>query len=787
MDPKEWLAYEERCIQEQPPGCVTSCPVHVDVRSFAADMEKGDFQAAFEVFRKNVPFPGIIGRICNHPCELACTRSEVGSAVAISELEATCVRQRVACGDATVASKNMAPKKKQRVAVVGGGLSGLAAAVELSRKGYAVVLYEAGERLGGRVLQVPKSRLPEEVVTEETASLEIMGVDVRLKTQVGRDNTLAEMMAEFDAIYLGTGDAVSAAALHPDLQCAASRRLQVDAVTFATSIPGVFAGGGARLTDEGEANSGWPITSLSDGRRAALSIDRFLQGASLTAVRADEGAYESRLYTNTAGIEPLPRTVPQNAEAGYSPQEAMAEAERCMHCECMECVKNCEYLSAFKAYPKKYARQINQNLRIVMGVHGANSLINSCSLCGLCKEVCPTDFDMSALIREARQDMVHRGKMPPSAHDFPLSEMELCNGEKFALTRHQPGFTASTYAFFPGCQLSASAPQHVERVYDYLMSNLRGGVGLMLRCCGAPADWAGDTAAFAEGLEALTTEWKRLGRPRLILACSTCYQTFQEHLPEIEIASLWDVYDEVGLPPDTVRFETTPVVAVHDSCTTRYESHIHDSVRNILGKLGCEIEELENNRERTECCGYGGLMMYANRPLAQKVAARRSAQSSKNYVSYCAMCRDSFAAQGKGSYHILDLIYGLPNLPLPVRKGPDIQQRRENREALKRKMLNEVWRESTVTEEHPHKKIALTFSEEVAQRLEERWISTEDVQKVIYRAETSGDKVLNQETGHILACFPASRVTYWAEYAAQGDKYVVYNAYSHRMAVQRQQ
>ena len=103
-------------------------------------------------------------------------------------------------------------------------------------------------------------------------------------------------------------------------------------------------------------------------------------------------------------------------DRGYTASEAHAEAGRCLQCECLECVKACEYLQAFGSYPKKYLREIYNNEAIVMGSRLANNLINSCSLCGLCKEVCPNDLDMGAVIKEARERMVSRGKMLSLIH-----------------------------------------------------------------------------------------------------------------------------------------------------------------------------------------------------------------------------------------------------------------------------------------------------------------------------------------------------------------------------------
>jgi len=99
-------------------------------------------------------------------------------------------------------------------------------------------------------------------------------------------------------------------------------------------------------------------------------------------------------------------------------------------------------------------------------------------------------------------------------------------------------------------------------------------------------------------------------------------------------------------------------VAVHDPCTSRHEPQIHDSVRSILQKLGVEIRELPLSRDRTECCSFGGLMHFANPDLADKVARRRIAETSEDLLAYCAMCRHLFAAQGKPTWHLLDLIFG---------------------------------------------------------------------------------------------------------------------------------
>ncbi|NTU49266.1 MAG: (Fe-S)-binding protein [Syntrophobacteraceae bacterium] len=141
----------------------------------------------------------------------------------------------------------------------------------------------------------------------------------------------------------------------------------------------------------------------------------------------------------------------------------------------------------------------------------ANKLINSCSLCGLCREVCPEDLHMGLVCRAAREELVRKGKMPPSAHDFPIRDMEFSNSDQFGMVRHEPGSSHSEFLFYPGCQLSASSPDQVMKVYAMLREKLSGGVGIALGCCGAPAEWSGRVDLFRKTGEAFLQHYVEMG------------------------------------------------------------------------------------------------------------------------------------------------------------------------------------------------------------------------------------------------------------------------------------
>ncbi|AOY78340.1 pyridine nucleotide-disulfide oxidoreductase/dicluster-binding protein [Clostridium formicaceticum] len=757
MDLEKLLSHENWCIQDNAPSCVAQCPLHVDVKTFVMQAAKKDWKAAYKTMQKKMPFPKIIARICDHPCENKCVRNKIGGPIQISFLEKVIVQE----GSAKVSVPAFLPKKDKKAVVIGGGISGLTTALDLRKKGYYVAILEKSHRLGGRLWDHPEKVLPKVIIEEELSIIPKMGIEVQLNTFVDQEK-LEKLMKEYDALYLGTGTWPGG--------------LEINPITFETQHPAVFAGG--CLVEENKKSI---IESFATGRRSAVSIDRYLSKVSLKASRDGEGAYETELIVNIEGVKSVP-IVAMADPAGYSAEEGALEAQRCIQCACLECTKGCVFLEKFGSYPKKYIRQIYNNEALVMGKRAANTLINSCSLCGLCGEVCPTDLNMRELFRETRVRMMEKDRMPPSAHEFALRDFAFNTSEKFTLLKHQPGKTSSKYLYFPGCQLSASAPEYVEKTYQYLIEKFTDGVGLMLDCCGAPAEWAGREDLFKKTLEEIKEKWISMGKPTMIVACSTCNFMMKNYLPEIKILSLWEVMNKEGLPTSTSQQQDKNLsFAIHDACTTRDNAALHKSVRELIEKLGYKVEELKYSKEKTKCCGYGGLTYFANREIAEAVIEGRIAESSKDYIAYCSMCRDLFSSKGKRILHLLDLIYGDDLNLLVSKKGPTLSERHANRTYLKIKLLKELWGEEITMDEDFTMKICLT--PEAKEKMEKRLILMKDIQQVIQEAESTDCKFIHAENGHFLASKRFINVTYWVEYEINAEDYIVHNAYSHRMEI----
>lgn len=197
----------QRCLQCQKPACVEACPLHIDIKRFILRIVEGDFQGAHDVISEQSPFPGVCGRVCQHElfCESACVVGRKWDPVAIGSLE------RFAADHARLRMKELAgsyPKPTgKKVALVGSGPASLIAAYDLVRLNYRVTVFEALHKLGGVMAYgIPNFRLPREILEEEIARLQNMGVEFVPDFIVGKTATIEDLFEEgYEAVFIGTG------------------------------------------------------------------------------------------------------------------------------------------------------------------------------------------------------------------------------------------------------------------------------------------------------------------------------------------------------------------------------------------------------------------------------------------------------------------------------------------------------------------------------------------------------------------------------------------------------
>ncbi len=183
--------------------CQWACPAHTPVPEYIRLIAAGRYSDAYMINWKSNVLPGILGRTCDRPCEPACRRGRVEK-----EPVAICRLKRVAADNKDDIRDRLPtiPKEKngKRVALIGAGPASLTVARDLMPEGYECVIIDEGRKAGGMIrTQIPKFRLPDEVIDEETGYIVDMGVDMRFGERV--DSLKALLAEDFDAIFVGTG------------------------------------------------------------------------------------------------------------------------------------------------------------------------------------------------------------------------------------------------------------------------------------------------------------------------------------------------------------------------------------------------------------------------------------------------------------------------------------------------------------------------------------------------------------------------------------------------------
>lgn len=182
------------------PPCQIACPLHMEIGEYVDLIAQGRVMEALQVIRSGNPFPAICAYVCTHPCEDTCRRGQVDHPIAIRALK----RFAIEFGGDRMIQEEARTTYSEKVAVVGSGPAGLAAAYYLRKLGYPVTIFEAHSALGGMLrVGIPQYRLPREVLDIEVQRLTQMGVEIRTNTRVVSLDLLFEL--GYKAVFITVG------------------------------------------------------------------------------------------------------------------------------------------------------------------------------------------------------------------------------------------------------------------------------------------------------------------------------------------------------------------------------------------------------------------------------------------------------------------------------------------------------------------------------------------------------------------------------------------------------
>jgi NADPH-dependent glutamate synthase beta subunit-like oxidoreductase/ferredoxin len=365
--------------------CQATCSAHMNIPLMIRQITAGKLRDAIATVKKDIALPAVLGRICPKPCEQTCRRAQFDKAVSI------CLLKRYVADVDLQSKKPYLPtckkKRNKRVAIVGAGPTGLAAAYYLLIDGYKCTVFDDHERPGGMLRYgVLHEKLPIDVLDAEISLIEKIGMKFQGQTKIGHALSLKNLRKDFDAVLVAIGQQTTEDSEALGIETAPNG-IAIKPKTYETNLSGVFAAGAA------VRKSKLAVRAVADGKEASTAIGQLLSGEPVTGspyvfnnrIGKPENGEIERFMADVSKDE---RQTPSPEGSGFTDDQAHNEAARCIHCDCrkpIEC-KLRQYAQQYGAKPSRYKggrRPFIQHLQHPGVIYEPGKCIS----CGLCIQI----------------------------------------------------------------------------------------------------------------------------------------------------------------------------------------------------------------------------------------------------------------------------------------------------------------------------------------------------------------------------------------------------------------
>ena len=243
------------------------------------------------------------------------------------------------------------------------------------------------------------------------------------------------------------------------------------------------------------------------------------------------------------------------------------------------------------------------------------------------------------------------------------------NKREFIVKNHQMLSFSRVFAvtgqgenvFWPGCAVLSMGSELSKRTYDFL-KKLIPNLTYSTACCGKPSKYILGGKDFPKRRTFLEQTLSEKGVRTIYTLCPNCFDTLRE-IEGVRVVSVWAMIDQ-NFPDEARGILEGRALAIHDPCPIGSDIESAQYVRNILEKMGAEVLEFKNNREKTLCCGKKNMIMALDPKRGQRMFNARAKQAPcRDIVTYCASCKDTFVDNEFECSHVLELLFQIKASP----------------------------------------------------------------------------------------------------------------------------